>query len=153
MTTTHDAVYARFMSKVDISAGATGCWLWTGRRNKRGYGRFDADGRSHIASRWLLGHLRGKPLEQAEFACHRCDNPPCVNPAHLYVGSPKDNFHDYLARGPKRPLKATCKNRHPFTPENTRIARYKGRTYRICLRCTRRAGREHAARKRAGRAP
>jgi hypothetical protein len=105
---------ARFWSKVD-KRGPSECWLWTGSRNKSNYGMFgfyrqDGGQSNQPAGRWLLGFLRGRPLERGEQACHHCDNPPCVNPAHLYVGSAQDNMRDRNAR---REWLPSCVNGHP----------------------------------------
>ena len=82
------------------------CWEWKGYRI-RGYGRFhlsrlrdDADqNRKVIASRVALQIHLGRPLLDSECALHRCDNPPCVNPNHLYVGTLKQNADDMIRRG------------------------------------------------------
>lgn len=93
-------VVARFWAKVDKTAE---CWLWTAGVDWDGYGIFHLPrlfgrGRSVRATRlaWELEHgsAPGRAL-----VCHRCDNPTCVRPAHLFLGTPKDNFHDCLAKG------------------------------------------------------
>lgn len=102
----------RYWSKVD-KRGPNECWPWIGGRSRLGYGIFsfreDGEDWQQPAGRWLLGYLRGTPLEQGEEACHHCDNPPCVNPAHLYVGSHADNMRDLRSR---KPLPA-CPRGHP----------------------------------------
>lgn len=95
---------ARFWSKVDKSAGPGGCWLWTGSIALRGgYGTIRVGGRG---GRTLLAHRVSATLSGADvkgaFVCHHCDNPPCVNPKHLFVGSPKDNNDDKVAKGRAR---------------------------------------------------
>lgn len=103
---------ARFWSKVD-KRGPDECWPWIGGGNKLGYGIFayreNGETKSPPAGRWLLGYLRGRPLERSEEACHRCDNPPCVNPAHLYIGTHKQNMRDMGDR--RRPV-PRCINGH-----------------------------------------
>jgi hypothetical protein len=83
------------------------CHLWTGNRDESGYGLFyyhDETGklRRTRAHRWLLGHRRGRLLTREvvgrEDGCHHCDNPPCVNEDHLYVGTRKQNIADAVAR-------------------------------------------------------
>lgn len=84
--------FARWHSKGD------GCWIWHGGVCKDGYGAFNYDGRSYRANRMAL-ELAGRPVPEGMMACHHCDTPACVNPSHLYVGTPSDNVQDMLRRG------------------------------------------------------
>lgn len=84
----------RFWSKVDKSAGLDGCWPFTGSRDDNGYARFHT-GKSRSSN--MLAHRVAYGLatgEAPEAVCHRCDNPPCCNPAHLFGGTKADNNHD-----------------------------------------------------------
>ena len=101
---------------------ATGCWLWTGQFKKGGYPVF----RTHAKSKWIAVHrlslivFKGLDLTGLS-ALHHCDNPACVNPNHLYAGTPKDNVRDMFARGRNRNgavKKEFCKQGHALTPEN-----------------------------------
>lgn len=74
------------------------CWLWTAARDKDGYGIFSYAGKTARAARVAL-ELDGRPVPNGAFACHHCDNPRCVKPAHLFVGSPADNVVDMIAKG------------------------------------------------------
>ena len=92
----------RFWSKVD-KRGPDECWEWMGARSTKGYGNFYVGaGRWSHAQRvsWELtnGCIPAGDGFHGTCVCHRCDNPPCVNPAHLFLGSIKDNLHDMLAK-------------------------------------------------------
>lgn len=134
----------RFWSKVDRSGGPDACWPWTGGHDERGYGIFYPTGeRKTRAHRWLLGHLRGKPLidkpRGIEDGCHRCDNPPCCNPAHLYVGTRKRNIADAVERSRLRNLQKThCPQGHPYEGDNLEIKRSGARRCRTCARAAQR---------------
>lgn len=74
------------------------CWEWQGFRDKDGYGRVSGNRASiRVASRIAYETWIG-PIARGHVICHRCDNPPCCNPAHLFVGTSRDNTHDMLAK-------------------------------------------------------
>ncbi len=89
---------ARFWAKVDKSAGPNGCWIWTAGKSSAGYGAFKYAGRTCSTHRiaWILANDQ---IPCGLFICHRCDNPPCVNPTHLFLGTCADNITDCVAKG------------------------------------------------------
>ena len=89
----------RFEAKVDRSGGPEACHPWIGRKDRKGYGLFDVDGGEVRASRVVLVKKLGRPIASSKMALHTCDNPPCVNEAHLYEGTAKRNAEDAKARG------------------------------------------------------
>jgi hypothetical protein len=76
-----------------------GCRVWTGQLTEAGYGRFPIGGKHRLAHRvaWTLANDRAIPAGM--FVCHHCDNPACVEPSHLFLGTHTDNMHDMLSKG------------------------------------------------------
>ena len=75
------------------------CWPWRAQTNDKGYGRFAVDGAEHKSHRvaFALGKRTGVP--GVVMVCHRCDNPACCNPHHLFLGLAKDNNEDRSGKG------------------------------------------------------
>lgn len=116
-----DGIKERFFSRVDKSSD---CWNWTGWRSTMGYGLMKLKGQNVLAHRFaytIAHHLPALPPKNL-FVCHRCDNPLCVNPSHLFLGTQQDNMDDMVRKNRSGCGKKThCKNGHPFSPDNTRI--------------------------------
>ena len=93
-------IYERFNQKF-IPEPNTGCWLWIARLNNRGYGvigrgrRGDGTTAAHRVSWELFCGL----IPNGMHVLHKCDNPPCVNPQHLFLGTHGDNMRDAVRKG------------------------------------------------------
>jgi hypothetical protein len=79
----------------NIALDDSGCWIWQGVRNEQGYGRLGSMFAHRLA--WELEHDESIP--SGKVICHRCDNPSCVNPSHLFLGNQQDNVKDRQRKG------------------------------------------------------
>lgn len=127
---------SRFWAKVDETAvrrlDLGECWEWTGRRNPKGYGVTSAGGRLWYAHRFSWAMCVGD-IPADTCVLHHCDNPPCVRPSHLWLGTRADNNRDMAQKGrssggARVPLRG---ERHPFAKLNKARVRY---VYRIRAR-------------------
>lgn len=93
---------SRLTPRLDMTGGPDSCWEWQGNRLGDGYGTFSFQHQMWRAHRASYVVNVG-PIPDGMFVCHRCDNPPCCNPTHLFLGSPKDNHSD-MFRKKRHPL-------------------------------------------------
>lgn len=97
----YDLALRKFLSGIDINA-QSGCWEWKKNRTPKGYGQVWAFGRMMVASR-LSYKLFVGDIPENLCACHICDNPPCCNPDHLFLGTLNDNIQDCIKKGRRVP--------------------------------------------------
>lgn len=91
----------RFWCKIRVDS-IDGCWIWSAKKDSNGYGHFQitSDGKTsgYVATRIMWFLVFGE-IERELCVLHRCDNPTCVNPAHLFLGTKSDNSRDMLSKG------------------------------------------------------
>ena len=120
-----------------------GCIEWPGSRNQDGYGNRWHEGRCMKAHRVAWMEVHG-PIPDGMLVLHRCDNPPCVNVEHLYLGDQSRNMRDMSERRRSNNQRKThCPAGHPYNEENTYVLGAR-RACRVC-------GRENMRRYRAER--
>lgn len=131
----------RLMKYVELTE--SGCWHFTGGKNKRGYGNFYFDGRGVCAHRAAHLIFIG-PIPDGYTVDHLCGNPSCVNPAHLEAVTQRENLMRGNTRNAHRARQTHCKRGHEFTAENT--YREPRRGCRVCRTCHRDYERERRRR-------
>ncbi len=111
-----------------ITRVANGCWLWQGARGKHGYGRMAVDGETYRTHRLAYAIFCG-PIPLGIEVCHNCpggDNPACLNPAHLFLGTHSDNMKDAVNKGTVHPPPQIGEANHntSLTADDVRIIRF-----------------------------
>lgn len=134
-------------SNILVDSPREECWEWQEHLSKAGYGQLSYKGKVYYAHR--VSFFWFNPLDYQKGVCvlHSCDNPKCINPHHLRLGSKQDNVDDMNSRGRNAHSNKThCKEGHPLSGSNLIINTK--RKHRKCRICMNRFNREYRARKR-----
>jgi hypothetical protein len=91
-------IKVRFFKYV-IKSNDDNCWIWTGAKTPFGYGRFGTIGNKRVYAHRFSYEIHEEKIPNGYLICHSCDNPSCVNPKHLWLGTPKDNMDDMRKKG------------------------------------------------------
>lgn len=126
----------KYLSKVDVS-DLSGCWIWTAYCNEFGYGVFSIKRKPVYAHRVSWANWIGE-IPENKLILHKCDNPKCIRPDHLFLGNQTDNMRD-MARKKRGNMgkKTHCPKGHELSKNNLIQSRFKKTGYRSCLTCSR----------------
>lgn len=130
------------------------CWAWTSTKMGNGYGATrPAKGlRATGAHRFSWALHNGRWPDPGQVVMHSCDNPACVNPAHLSLGTQAENIQQCVERGRHKPYHPPrnkhCKNGHEFSEENTQLVMGKSGLVRRCRTCANQRNKGYARNKR-----
>jgi len=97
----------RLLAKIDLK-NSTGCWEWSGARVPQGYGLIKRKDGTQLRAHRVAYELVYGLIPKGMFVCHRCDNPSCVRPSHLFVGSHDQNMADMVAKGRAARMQGHC---------------------------------------------
>ena len=106
----------------NVSLSTTGCWEWEGAKSVKGYGRIKFGG-SYWAAHRLMAHIKIGDVGGSVTVCHRCDNPCCINPEHLFIGTQKQNIDDRDLKGRRNQARGERQGSAKLTEEQVKAIR------------------------------
>lgn len=112
------SLYERFSALVSKKPS---CWLWVGATDHRGYGKIRSSDAAGQRAHRVSYALHYGTIPEGMCVLHKCDNPSCVNPEHLFLGSHKDNMNDMDSKGRRHNLKGVCNPRSKLTREEVLV--------------------------------
>lgn len=119
-----------FWDRVDVKR-SDDCWAWKLSKFGNGYGKASVKNRTRLAHR-LSWEIANGPIPRGMMICHKCDNPPCVNPNHLFLATQKTNMQDCVEKKRQNNTRKThCKQGHQLSSDNLVVY---GK-WRYCKRC------------------
>jgi len=114
----------------NTSIRESGCWEWGGAKSMKGYGRIQFEGR-HWATHRLVAHIKIADVSEDAVVCHRCDNPCCLNPDHLFIGTQKQNVDDRDQKGRRNQARGERQGSAKLTAEEVLAIRLDPRKPRV----------------------
>jgi hypothetical protein len=138
-----EAELAHFHSRY-VKGEPDECWTWLRRLDRQGYGRIEQRGQPMKAHRLALVLHLGRDLGPGKVPNHMCENPPCVNPAHLQESTQRENVLHGNGFASEQRARTHCPQGHELTEANRRLSEW-ARGKRACLTCDRAAANKQSA--------